>query len=483
MHNAFLQYEADFQTWVASDYPGVTSRTLEFLENIEDGGERQLWPHQHAALLRVVYAYELLQKPNLLLNIVTGGGKTAIIGACIAWLRYAHGVRSFVVLTPNLIVKDRLRDDLEQGRVIGEFGFLPSTASYLLDDLSLFVLGEGSPTGMLESGIILGNIHQLYAGRSAKNANLAFILNCHFGDLAVFNDEAHNTPAPEYANALKLLARQAVFRLDTTATPDRADGQQPDSTMIYEYGIDQALSDGIIKTPVVYQPDVSKIELTYRNPDTGDVVEVQDIDWDDVDRTGLKPHQFVTDRRPMRQQLQIGLARLAEQEQRAAGRYKPLMFVVAISIRDAKQVGEVLNSEMGVPALVLTEESEEHERMEALRVGRMDSPYRAVVSVLMLREGWDVPEVAVIVLLRKFASPVYGQQVIGRGLRRNIRSESEAEILCVVDHPKLEHGWLWDILRARVRQVGPGCPRILRPGRGRPHCATRADSRRPGLGH
>ena len=38
--------------------------------------------------------------------------------------------------------------------------------------------------------------------------------------------------------------------------------------------------------------------------------------------------------------------------------------------------------------------------------------------MLMLREGWDVPEVGVILLLRKFGSKVYGQQVVGRGLRR-----------------------------------------------------------------
>jgi len=46
-------------------------------------------------------------------------------------------------------------------------------------------------------------------------------------------------------------------------------------------------------------------------------------------------------------------------------------------------------------------------------------------------------------LLRKFSSEVYGQQVIGRGLRRIIRDFNEREILAVVDHPKLQHEWLW----------------------------------------
>ena len=70
----------------------------------------------------------------------------------------------------------------------------------------------------------------------------------------------------------------------------------------------------------------------------------------------------------------------------------------------------------------------------------------------MLREGWDVPEVGVILLLRKFGSKVYGQQVIGRGLRR-VRVKgvdpTEPQICAVVDHPKLEHQWLWDIFNAQ----------------------------------
>ena len=83
------------------------------------------------------------------------------------------------------------------------------------------------------------------------------------------------------------------------------------------------------------------------------------------------------------------------------------------------------------------------------------TPYKAVVSVLMLREGWDVPEVGVVLLLRKFSSKVYGQQVIGRGLRR-VRAKGvqadERQICAAVDHPKLEHQWLWDIFDAKKRE-------------------------------
>ncbi|NLF00373.1 MAG: hypothetical protein GX601_05275, partial [Anaerolineales bacterium] len=58
-------------------------------------------------------------------------------------------------------------------------------------------------------------------------------------------------------------------------------------------------------------------------------------------------------------------------------------------------------------------------------------------------------------LLRKFSSKVYGQQVIGRGLRR-VRVKgvdaTEPQICAVVDHPKLEHQWLWDIFNAKKRE-------------------------------
>jgi ABC-type uncharacterized transport system permease subunit len=42
--------------------------------------------------MRVVYAYELLHWKELLLNIVTGGGKTAIMGAVVAWLKVSHNL-------------------------------------------------------------------------------------------------------------------------------------------------------------------------------------------------------------------------------------------------------------------------------------------------------------------------------------------------------------------------------------------------------
>ncbi|MBK7330513.1 MAG: hypothetical protein IPI85_15970 [Dehalococcoidia bacterium] len=91
-------------------------------------------------------------------------------------------------------------------------------------------------------------------------------------------------------------------------------------------------------------------------------------------------------------------------------------------------------------------------RPDALGNPNEKDPYNAVVSVLMLREGWDVPEVGVILLLRKFSSKVYGQQAIGRGLRRVRRpgmEDDDQQICAVVDH-RLDHDWLWKMFESKV---------------------------------
>ncbi len=58
------------------------------------------------------------------------------------------------------------------------------------------------------------------------------------------------------------------------------------------------------------------------------------------------------------------------------------------------------------------------EALEALEaVEEPDSPHRIIVSVSMLKEGWDVATVAVICSLRASVSDLLTEQTLGRGLR------------------------------------------------------------------
>ena len=468
MFNQFAKHEDAFRDWRRDGMPGLRPESWEYVEFLtSDDDDRlaragTLWPHQWESFLRVAYAYEILGKTaigadGLLLNIVTGGGKTAVIAAVTAWLRIAHGVQKFVMLCPNLIVRDRLQDDFQNGKVFRDRDLLPD-GTYKSEDFSLTTLGGGEEGGwasLLGASVILGNIHQFYLSNKSGQSNLSALMNG--PEFALFNDEAHNSPAPEYEETLARMREKVTLRVDMTATPDRADGRTPDSDMIFEYSVTDALSDGVIKTPVVYQPDIKTVQLTYTDARTGEQRKVEEIDWDEVDRLGLNATQWVTDDEPMRQQMAIALRRLEEQERRARGRYQPVLFVVAVCKADAEKADLTLSRYFKVKTLRVTEDSDEADRKQARELGRQKrvaAPYRAVVSVLMLREGWDVPEVGVILLLRKFGSEVYGQQVVGRGLRR-VRAKGvaadEPQICAAVDHPKLGHEWLWEIFNAKRR--------------------------------
>jgi type III restriction enzyme len=76
------------------------------------------------------------------------------------------------------------------------------------------------------------------------------------------------------------------------------------------------------------------------------------------------------------------------------------------------------------------------------KVDALDNPYSVVVSVLMLREGWDVRNVKVIVPLRPCTSRTLTEQVLGRGLRKMFppQRNEEGEVtmppedLIVIEH-------------------------------------------------
>jgi type III restriction enzyme len=483
MYNSF--YGAvlkQYRAWAASGFrsPPVPDPVREYLLHLAveppAGKYQTLWPHQREAVLRAIYASEVLKPSDpgwkdLLLNVVTGGGKTAIIAALMAYLRVCHEVRAFVLLSPNTIVRERLRSDFQrpsrEDSVWRKFNLFPPEYAHFVHDMTLHVLEPGAGSaGIRSAAITLGNIHQLYSSNTQGAENLGVILN-HLGRIAVFNDEAHNTVAPKYDEVLDLFSQsgKTVVRLDTTATPDRADGEVPRSRMIYLYGIKEAVRDGIVKTVYVCQPNIKTVELTYTDTETGDVVRVEEVPWEEIDAKQIPATKWVTSPKPLRQQLEMAVRRLEEQKRRAQGRYKPILFVVAVSIKDAYNAKRVLEHDFKLKTFVIASKDEDatdvsveqrkDELETALTLGTNADKegYDAVVSVLMLREGWDVKPVSVIALLRKFSSEVYGQQVIGRGLRRMYpRNMEEKERLVVVDHPKLDHGWLWEMIDAYVKE-------------------------------
>lgn len=57
------------------------------------------------------------------------------------------------------------------------------------------------------------------------------------------------------------------------------------------------------------------------------------------------------------------------------------------------------------------------------------SPFRVVISVGMLKEGWDVKNVYVIASMRASVSDILTEQTLGRGLRLPFGRYTDIEIL------------------------------------------------------
>src|SRR5581483_5209274 len=96
------------------DWGGIPLHGQQFLNYILGSDfPRQLYEHQKEAIIRTIFAYEILRYKDILLNVVTGGGKTLIIAALAAYMRQVHDIEVALLIAPNTIVRDRLRKDFD----------------------------------------------------------------------------------------------------------------------------------------------------------------------------------------------------------------------------------------------------------------------------------------------------------------------------------------------------------------------------------
>lgn len=105
----------------------------------------------------------------------------------------------------------------------------------------------------------------------------------------ILNDEAHNAAAREYREVLKLLRRKTVARIDLTATPYRLDKQDLDTyPPIYEYQVQQAMRDNVVKHIVVTKPDIKSVKLQYEEWDDENQVirtlDAEEMPWEQIEK-------------------------------------------------------------------------------------------------------------------------------------------------------------------------------------------------------
>lgn len=352
----------------------------------------------------------------------TGVGKTYILVGAMELLVAAYGVRDFVVVTPGKTILDKTKDNFTPGHpksLLGPMSFQPVviTADNFATPAIRTAMDDDTQVKVYLFTVQSLIKPQSNAGR--KTHKFQEGLGSEFYDLlkkrkllTVFADEHHTYYGPAFSKAVRDLDPWVLIGL--TATPDK---KTPTEQIIYRYPLAAAIADRLVKTPVIVgRKDDRKDALTKLSDGVTLLRAKEDALQAYTDANGLDP-------------------------------VRPVMLVVAKETADADEYGEILRSSEffgGVYAdsvLVVHSKQPDEALAQLATVEDGDSKIRIIISVGMLKEGWDVKNVYVIASMRASVSDILTEQTLGRGMRLPFGSYTEVEILDtleVVAHERYE---------------------------------------------
>lgn len=392
---------------------------------------------------------------RFVVKMATGSGKTKVLSLVLTWSFYhklyepGSGLaRNFLVIAPNIIVLDRIYKDFQGLRIfLKDDPVLPDNGvdgRNWRDDFQLTLHLQDDvritrPTG----NIFLTNIHRVYAGNDIPSSpddentmeyflgkrpsggtteskvDLGMIVR-DIDELVVLNDEAHHIHDPSMAwfksiedihNRLKHKGSALSLQVDVTATPKHNNGAMFVQT-VSDYPLVEAISQNVVKHPVL--PDTaSRAKLVERQSAKftekyADYLHLSVIEWrktyTEHEKLGKKAILFVmTDDTRNCDDVRVYLE----------GNYPDLQD--AVLVIHTKNNGEISEATSGK-----AKEEMDKLREQANAIDGLESPYKAIVSVMVLKEGWDVRNVTTIVGLRAYSakSNILPEQTLGRGLRK-----------------------------------------------------------------
>lgn len=365
--------------------------------------------------------------PSLCFALATGVGKTRLMGAFIAYLHLARGIRHFFVLAPNLTIYNKLIAD-----------FTPGSPKYVFQGIAEFaqnppeiITGDNYESGRGVRGTrpgaqgdVLGerDVHvnifniskinsEVRGGAAPRIKRLSeYIGESYFDylagldDLVLLMDESHRYRATAGVRAINDL--KPVLGLELTATPqvETGRGVARFKNIILEYPLARALRDGFVKQPAVATRQ--NFDVDNYTPEQLERLKLED---------GVLVHESV----------KVELETYAREN--GVKRVKPFMLVIARDVEHAGELQALIEREEffegRYKGRVITVHSkqgaeEKDETVERLlKVESPDEPTEIVIHVNMLKEGWDVTNLYTIVPLRAANARTLVEQSIGRGLR------------------------------------------------------------------
>lgn len=402
------------------------------------------------------------------IKMATGSGKTKVLSLLIAW-SFFHKTyeeesslsRNFLLITPNIIVLDRIRTDFDYLKIFFIDPVIPDNGYEGHDWRSDFQLTlhlqDNVHVTHKTGNIFLTNIHRVYdsnakeptaddedtreyfLGKKPVGATNESKLD--LGDivrdvdeLLVLNDEAHHVHDEKLAwfksiqdihNRLLQKDGRLAMQIDVTATPRHNNGAIFVQT-VSDYPLVEAIYQNIVKHPVL--PDsASRVKLVEKksakySEKYEDYIHLGYLEWkkvyDEHLKLGKKAILFV---------MTDDTKNCDEVAQYLESRYSE--FKDAVLVIHTKNNGEISESSTGK-----NKEELERLRRAANDIDSPDSRYKVIVSVLVLKEGWDVKNVTTIVGLRAFTakSNILPEQTLGRGLRRMYWGQDNVEELVSV---------------------------------------------------
>jgi type III restriction enzyme len=361
---------------------------------------------------------------ELIADLATGVGKTFIAGALIDYL-FEAGVRNIVFVTPGSTIQKKTIDNFTPGHRKYLRGLRSRPMVVTLDDLETgnvaAALNDESQLKLfvftVQSLLRPNTTDARRAHRAHESLGVALYDYLQTqDDVVVIADEHHiyySGNAKKFQSAIDDLNASATVGL--TATPH--DPNSPN--IIYRYPLAEAIADGYVKIPVLVARQDGKKDLKTQMADGVALLDAKAQVMDAYCRS--------TRKQPV----------------------QPILFVVAERIDEANEIRDLLAGPdyLDGDDKVLLVTSEEPDKTLALLDTLEDdgSPIRAVVSVSMLKEGWDVKNIYCIAAVRALESQLLTEQILGRGLRLPFGERTGVPMLDTVE--VLSHHSFADLLK------------------------------------
>jgi len=466
-------------TWREEGYPNVTATTKRLLQfwfkedHLLENEPFEFWFCQREAIETLIYIYEVMKKRNFIdmardfgagpiqgydpsydqyplyaFKMATGSGKTYVMALSIVWQYFNYKKENkndytskyLLIAGEKNVIYDRLTRDFKDGKIFRELPLIPPEWR---EEFDLKVILKEDPIHIIpEAALFLTNIQQLEQRQTRKkeveeyvdkvmelpevynvsdiyqeNRIKEVITSC--SNIMILKDEAHHIYSFEKEwkkillelnkNLSSQYGKGINMELDFTATPKMENGALF-PWIIVDFSLKEAIERNILKLPLkglvkgAEEIASNKAVERYRA-------------W--IDAGIRRWREYKNNLKPLSK--------------------KPVLFFQCPENEEADEIFDYVNSAVpdlkGKVLLIHTDSTGEVKKADLPKAREFaktiddpdpeKNPYEAIVSTLMLNEGWDVRNVNVIVGLRSYTSKrkVLPEQVIGRGLRKMFPEE------------------------------------------------------------